>query len=65
MRVAIERLPWLMDRISIEMSKLRDVLLDVTALGIELLALLDWIEDTVIGRSVSATASGPLPTMGI
>jgi hypothetical protein len=54
-----------MHRIPIEMTELRDVLLDVTALRIKALSLFDWIEDTVVRRSVSATTCSPLPAMGI
>ena len=54
-----------MHRIPIEMTELRDELLDVTALRIKALSLFDWIEDTVVGRGISSTPSRPLPAMGI
>src|SRR3954462_1497555 len=44
-------------------AQLGDVAADVVAVGVELLALLDGVEDAEVGRGVSSAAGCPLPVV--
>ena len=57
--------PGLMDQLVGQLRQLRHPAPDIDAIGIELLALQDRIEDAEIGRGVGARACHPLPVRGV